>query len=380
MQLRHINAIMPNFKRRLALCFYCLFGLMSATSGATTNPTITAAPLKITDYQFVGSHNSYKQQIPSAVGNWIQQQDPQLFSQINYYHLPLLQQLDLGLRQLEIDVLDDPDGKRFSDPLAGKLTSTALFSPAEQQALGQPGFKVFHIPDIDVRSDCLQLTDCLQQLKQWSQQHPQHLPLFILMNVKERKPDFIGGAQPAQFNAATFERLQNTLRASLGDALFTPSQLQGDAKSVRQAVLRQGWPTVEQLRGRFIFIFDGNAPQQQQLRAAQSGQPLFFASYASDDPAAALMICNDPITQQQQIKQLVQQGFLVRTRADADFSATTTQRQQQFAAAVSSGAQLISTDFYPTSPQATQSGWQVTFANRALWQVKNYTNNTGDTP
>lgn len=194
------------------LLFVSVLCLMSAS----------AVAIPISRYQFIGSHNSYKKAIPPAVIQWINQHDPALAAQINYHHIPLTQQLDLGLRQLEIDVLDDPDGGRYIHPLAEQFTPSPIYNVAEQQALMLPGFKVLHIPDIDMRSDCLRFSVCLQQLKQWSQQHPHHMPVFILMNVKESKPAFIGGAQPTQFDTDAFAHLATRISDSLGNALFTP--------------------------------------------------------------------------------------------------------------------------------------------------------------
>jgi hypothetical protein len=78
---------------------------------------------------------------------------------------------------------------------------------------------------------------------------------------------------------------------------------------------------------------------------------MMFASVNRDHPAAAWMKRNDPVTDFEEIRQLVRQGFLVRTRADAETRAArvndTRQRDQAFA----SGAQFISTDFPRSDPR-----------------------------
>jgi hypothetical protein len=55
---------------------------------------------------------------------------------------------------------------------------------------------------------------------------------------------------------------------------------------------------------------------------------------------------NDPIKDQERIKTLVKAGYLVRTRADADTKEAREGDYARFEAALSSGAQFISTDYY----------------------------------
>jgi hypothetical protein len=70
-----------------------------------------------------------------------------------------------------------------------------------------------------------------------------------------------------------------------------------------------------------------------------------FTTVAPDHPAAAWFKINDPVKDFTRIQGLVKEGFLVRTRADADTrqarSGDTSQRDKAFA----SGAQYISTDY-----------------------------------
>jgi len=72
---------------------------------------------------------------------------------------------------------------------------------------------------------------------------------------------------------------------------------------------------------------------------------LLFASVTADHPAAAWMKRNDPVFQFEEIRTLVRQGFLVRTRADADTTQARRNDRTRMQKAIESGAQLISTDF-----------------------------------
>jgi Phosphoinositide phospholipase C, Ca2+-dependent len=86
---------------------------------------------------------------------------------------------------------------------------------------------------------------------------------------------------------------------------------------------------------------------------------VMFATVARDDPAAAWFKINDPIKSYDRIQGLVRDGFMVRTRADADTVQSrkndTTQREK----ALASGAQFVSTD-YP-EPDRRFSEYSVRF-------------------
>lgn len=60
------------------------------------------------------------------------------------------------------------------------------------------------------------------------------------------------------------------------------------------------------------------------------------------------------------IQELVKKGYLIRTRADSDTSEARTGDYSKFEKAKSSGAQIISTDYYIPS-QLFESIYQVSF-------------------
>ena len=72
---------------------------------------------------------------------------------------------------------------------------------------------------------------------------------------------------------------------------------------------------------------------------------VIFASVAPGHPAAAWFKLNDPVKDFDRIQRLVREGFLVRTRADADTRQSRTGDVSQRDKALASGAQFISTDY-----------------------------------
>ena len=90
---------------------------------------------------------------------------------LNFGEPALAQQLDAGARALEFDIAYDPQGGLFKNP-AGASMAGELLDPAYVTAMSQPGFKVIHVLDIDFRSNCLTLKDCLTEVVAWSRTHP----------------------------------------------------------------------------------------------------------------------------------------------------------------------------------------------------------------
>lgn len=327
---------------------------------------VTAAPLN--HYQWIGSHNSYKQALPPSAFSFLAERDRRSAKQIDYAHPDLTTQLELGLRQLEIDVVNDPGGHRYHTPELAVRLQEQWLSEESKDRLAKPGFKVLHIPHVDVRSHCIEFTSCLSQLVAWSDANPEHFPIVIMMNVKENQPAFLSSPAPTLFDALAFTVLDTLIKKVMQERLITPAMLQGKFGSLREAIINRGWPDADKLKGKFLFLFDGNAEQRKRYLQGQQSltHQAMFASFDPDHPSAAIMIRNNPIKQQIEIRALVASGFLVRTRSDADFSAPVSVKAARRDAALRSGAQIISTDFYPQSPQAIVHNYQVSFANSAL--------------
>jgi hypothetical protein len=74
---------------------------------------------------------------------------------------------------------------------------------------------------------------------------------------------------------------------------------------------------------------------------------VLFVNAAAGTAEAATMIINNPLAPE--IKSLVEKGYIVRTRADADTREARMNDKTDFMAACASGAQIITTDYYRKS-------------------------------
>lgn len=297
----------------------------------------------------IGSHNSYKVEIEQPLMQLLIAEDPEAIS-LDYRHLSLSEQLDLGIRGLELDVLFDPEGGQFKNPKGLDILDSLGMEPLPydpNDELLQPGFKVFHIPDIDFRSHCLTFKGCLSEIKLWSEENPDHLPIIITINPKNSGVDKSGFTKVFPFTEAVLDSFDEELLSIFNDSdLITPQGVKGAHSSLREAIIKTGWPTLRASRGKIMFVLDaGTQVTEEYLVGYKTGKPM-FVNVAEDHPWAGFFIMNDPIRQETDITQLVKQGFMVRTRSDANTLEARSGDLRRATAAFRSGAQLISTDYY----------------------------------
>ena len=111
---------------------------------------------------------------------------------LDYEHIPVTAKLDLGLRNLEIDVYPDEKGGKYANPKGLEMVpGQQPYDP--QGKMKQPGFKLLHVPDFDFRSHYFTLTDCLRDLRSWSEAHPDHTPVYITLEVKGKSGNMSAG-------------------------------------------------------------------------------------------------------------------------------------------------------------------------------------------
>ena len=263
------------------------------------------AGISINQIQFVGSHNSYKRVMPESFIKQLMKVNPNLVKSLDYEHIPLGDQLDLGIRKLELDIFYFADDERFS---------------------------VGHVQQIDMSSNCVTLRICLTQIISWSENNPTHSPIWISFNAKDNY--ILGLPKPEIFTPEAFLLLDSVFEEMLGKRLIRP-----------QDIVNLQWPLLEEAKGKFILILDEGGTKRNIYYEGWQQRPMFTNS-PEGHPAAAIMILNDPVGQFDEIKRLVKAGYMVRTRADADTREARENDTRRRAAAFASGAQAVSTDYY----------------------------------
>jgi hypothetical protein len=279
----------------LLLALACA-GPSEDTGDSTETPIPWSYPLddvlRVSDAHVVATHNSYHvAPDPYVVPDW------------DYTMPPLAEQLDAGVRSLELDI---------------------------HQHAGGDTFRVYHVETFDETSTCDTLPACLAEIAAWSDRNPAHFPVFVQIEPKDDT-----GGDPI----TDYDGLDAALRAAFPD-VFTPAELRGDHATLAAALAADGWPTLGALRGRVFFGLDDGEAHRAAYRARGEGVVFVDALPGEDD--GALAILNDP--GDPHLAQALAAGMLVRVFAD---SATDTadERASGRDAALASGAHFLSSDF-----------------------------------
>ena len=338
------------FAAALALSPACDLERPSGAPGCT-RAQVDALPMNA--LQVIGTHNSYKEAIAPHEMAALRKLNPKAADSLDYSHVALTRQLDTGARQLELDYVYDPQGGRYATPLGRKLTPDT--TPYDLTPMARPGLKVIHVPDIDYRSVCPLFVDCLREIRAWSKAHPDHVPILIIMNLKQDNLKIPGAVTLLPFDAKAMDAIDAEIRSVFPEnELITPDTVQGRHKTLREAVLAGGWPKLKAARGKFMFAIDeppSVVAVYRGTRKSLEGRVCFINSPDEGSPAAAYFTLNEPIELQVRIQADVKRGFIVRTRADADTVEARANDYQRQNAAFKSGAQYVSTDYMQPDPR-----------------------------
>jgi hypothetical protein len=265
--------------------------------------------LRMHHLQAKGTHNSYHVAPGPDFTPWA------------YTHLPLDEQLALqGVRQLELDLY--------------------FFDQASPPAL-----EVHHFP-IDWETNCLLLYECLARVKRWSDRNPAHHPVVILLEPKDPY-------EPERAEALFAKIEGDILLVFPPERIITPDLVRADAPTLREAVMDRGWPTLGEVRGRVLFVLLDSGGHRAHYTDGGRDLPgrLLFVRSSTTEPHAAILLIDDALRDGDLIREAVEQGFLVRTRADIDGVEPRAGDTSRLEAALASGAHMISTDFPSPLPE-----------------------------
>jgi hypothetical protein len=268
--------------------------------------------LRLNEVQVLASHNSYHIEPSFPLPEELQ-------DSLQYSHAPLDEQLESqGVRGFELDVVNGP---------------------------GDGEFQVTHTPVVDANTNCTPLSACLAVVKKWSAAHPGHVPISILIEPKDGLLERGLDPRLGTFDQDGIDRLDAQVRESLGKQLIPPDQVRGKSTTLRAAVTERGWPSLRQMRGKVMVILNnGSGPREHLLRGHPSleGRAMFVTA---DEKAPSAAVIKVDLPDVKRIRRLVDAGFIVRTRSDADLVEARAHDTTRRDAALRSGAQIISTDF-----------------------------------
>mmetsp|Transcript_16340 Transcript_16340/g.35329 ORF Transcript_16340/g.35329 Transcript_16340/m.35329 type:complete len:460 (+) Transcript_16340:1553-2932(+) len=349
--------------------------------------------VKLNHIQVLHAHNSYHQ-CPGPVmralfQNQIARPLASAFGTTELqYTMPPMDELvtQYGVRSFEIDVAYDEVGGTFYNRAGPKLArflgvpnaTTEMFGP---ESLRTPGWKVVHIPDIDFRSTCNTLVECLQPLQRWRQAHPQHDPLFIHLEPKtvnitataveqnltsiinlvngvlRSSPDgsqsLASTVPPNKEQVLQLER--DVLQVFNRSDIFTPDAMRGRYSSIRQRIRQQGFPNLSSLQGKvllvlidsepFTTLYEELYPNTRGALFFREGSPnnrdnhtLFTSMVGNANPNQAGLLAG-------RCKAVVEAGYLLRVAADSGTYAARANDTRVRDVVLACGAHFVHTDY-----------------------------------
>ena len=306
--------------RRLTILLVLVAAASCGGDGASHDERVSMAEIQV-----LGTHNSYRQKVPDELFEALAAFDADLAASLDYEHPPITEQLErLGARQLELDVFADPEGGLF----ATRHINPTFGLPAEAEGLDEPGWKVLHVQEIDYASSCPTFVGCLTEVRDWSLANDGHLPLLVLVEVKDDEipdPLGVGFVTPVQVDARLLADLDAEIRSVFDDEHL-----------IRPGI--EAWPSLADARGKVVFALDNTNDVRDAYRTLDD--PAMFT-----DGDGLFRKLNDPIGDAGAIREAVAAGQVVRTRADADTVQARTGDTAMRDAALASGAQYVSTDY-----------------------------------
>lgn len=326
--------------------------------------------LSVNQIQILASHNSYKIRTEDTIIKFLgtlgsllpSNLDP---ADLDYTHENFdVQMSNYNIRGLEIDIYNDPVGGDFYNRKMNSFVN--LPESSGEPSLLSPGLKVLHIKDVDYKTHYFTFKQSLQAIKDWSKAHPNHLPLFVNIETKSDSPGDeatlaqLGFRSAVQFDADAVSKIDEEFKSIFGNDLkgiITPDLLRGNLATLNEVVTTQKWPRLGECRGKIFFILQGQLTPFYKSSSSMLSGRVMFTYETNINPFSVFMIYNDPVSAQNTIRQRVEQGYIVRTRSDV-FQEARDGDYSRLNLALSSGAQIISTDYYkPDARGGVDPNW-----------------------
>lgn len=324
--------------------------------------------LKINQLQYLGSHNSYRLPTEAGIMDFLQSLTTFLPAdlspfELDYTHLPLKDQFTFyGVRQIELDLYLDQSGGLFYNRKGNAITG--IDEASGIQELQAPGIKILHIPDLDFNTHYFTFKTSLESIKEWSADYPEHLPIFILLELGSNSVnDYLPGlgfVDPESWNnAQALQVLENEILDVFDrSAIITPDDVRGTYATLNDAVLAGNWPSVDESRGKLMFLHNNDDITQIYTQGSPSLEnKLIFTNSTPGAPDAAFIMKNNILGNANQVNNLVSQGYMIRSRADSGTYEARNNDYSKWTKCLENGVHFISTDYYKADERAGDGTW-----------------------
>ncbi len=271
--------------------------------------TLLDDSLRLNQIRWLATHNSYHGKASLLQLVLLDLFQPGEVDKLKYSHSGFYSQLELGVRSFELDLRRYRSGS----------------------------YECIHVPLVDNRGHSPVFKGALEEMKLWSDRHPEHIPVIVIMETKDDWRFLDPGLR--KWSPEALAGVDKIISGVLGQKLITPDTIRGADGTVRGGLIDNGWPELGKSRGKFIFVFHENDADYFNGEYFDSSDRVSFFMADRDSPEASFILRNEPGSAD--IAELGKEGFIVRTRADADLEYS----EERKRLAIASGAQIVSTDF-----------------------------------
>lgn len=281
---------------------------------AFVNFDITNNTLRLNEIQVLSTHNSYK----TMPNMYISKPLEVLFGdkvRNGQYGMPYLtEQLDNGIRGLEIDIT------KYGDD-----------------------FILMHDPKTDWRTNGPDFRLALEEIKIWSDANVNHIPINIMLQVRSSWTMFshkIGAIEEADLVI-----LNDMLEDVFGrDGIIRPEDVIGDRDNLREAVENDGWPQLSDCMGKvyFAMLFDQKTTEAQYVAIDPSFKiqnSFIFTKIHEMQDYSSIILADSPFADG--LNGLIDKNYLLRTRVDVQHNHPIDRLQ----ASITLGSTILATDY-----------------------------------
>ncbi len=252
--------------------------------------------------RFLSSHNSYHKQ-----AGFLKLQIAKLFAPnevegLKYEHPPLYQQLEKGIRGFELDV---------------------------RYVWGH--FVTMHVPIVDNNSNSPDVILAFKEVKRWSENHPLHIPVIIIIELSREWNKYY----------LVQKKWDEDLLIKFDDMVFNVVK----DRLIKPEDLSNGYPKLRDIRGKIAVAFMADSDIVDMFgEKYKKNRKATFIMVDGKTPGKDIIFVKRDDPFRSDIDTLVNAGYIVRTRADAELVKDSARRVK----ALNSRAQIISTDFPET--------------------------------
>ncbi len=279
--------------------------------------------VKLNEIAILGTHNSYQRLATAETRFAMNIIDTITFKKagldtFDFEMDTLTEQLEMGVRNVEIDIetLDKDDKIEF---------------------------KVTHNSFVDNASSAYDFTKALQEIKMWSDNNPEHIPVIIIVEPKSFVIEING---MKKFSLEYAKELDKIVGNTLGDSLLTPKDMLRDYASFKEMRENDDWISLKEAQGKIlVLLHDCDVTESYIALDETIKTQKMFPMLRYDDrneSYTSFILENDAFrANERKAENIDESNLIVRTRADVypEYS------DERYKAAEECGSQILTTDY-----------------------------------